>query len=86
MKNKKTNIAACRKHLSNEAFMFDVKKGIIKVTSQKNDLEFEQFKAALNEAIKRHAPVKKLYVRANRPPFMNKKVKQRNHYEVRSQK
>ena len=38
--------------------MFDVKNSIIKVTSENNDIEFDWFKAALDEAIQRHAPIK----------------------------
>ena len=54
--------------------MFDVKDSIIQMTSEKNDVEFDQFKAALDEAIQGHVPVKKRYVRANQASFMNKKI------------
>ena len=40
--------------------MFDVKNGIIKMTSENNQLEFDQFKAALDAAIQRHAPMQYL--------------------------
>ena len=75
-KKQKPNIVTYRnyKHFSNEAFMFDVKNSIIQMTSQNNDLEFERFKTALNEAIERHTPIKKGYVRANQAPFINKKI------------
>ena len=75
-KKQKTNIVAYRnyKHFSNEAFMLDVKNSIIQVTSENNDLEIDRFKAALDEAIQRHAPIKKRYVRANQAPFINKKI------------
>ena len=63
------------KHFSTEAFMFDFKNSIIQVTSENNDLEIDQFKAALDEAIQGHAPIKKRYVRANQATFMNKKMK-----------
>ena len=62
------------KHFSNEAFMLDVKNSIIQMTSENNDLEFDRFKTALDEAIQRHAPIKKRYVRANQAPFINKKI------------
>ena len=62
------------KHFSDEAFMLDVKNSIIQVTSEDNDLEFDRFKTALDEAIQRHAPIKKRYVRANQVPFINKKI------------
>ena len=39
------------KHFSNEAFMLDVKNSIIQMTSENNNLEFDRFKAALDEAI-----------------------------------
>ena len=61
-KKQKTNIVTNQnyKHFSNEAFMFDVKNSIIiQITSENNDLEFDRFKAAIDEAIQRHAPIKK---------------------------
>ena len=75
-KKQKTNIVTDPnyKHFSNEAFMFDVKNSIIQITSGKNDLKFDQFKTALHEAIQRHAPIKKRYVRANQALFINKKI------------
>ena len=39
--------------------MFDVKNSIIQMASENNNLKFDQFKTALNEAIQRHAPIKK---------------------------
>ena len=54
--------------------MFDVKNSIIQMTSENNNLEFDRFKTALDEAIQRHAPIKKQYVRANQAPFINKKI------------
>ena len=63
------------KHFSNEVFTADVRNRISQVTSQNNDLEFDIFKAALNEAIQRHAPIKQRYVRANQAPFINKTIK-----------
>ena len=38
--------------------MTDVQNRISQVISENNNLEFDLFKAALNEAIKRHAPIK----------------------------
>ena len=43
--------------------MFDFKNSIFQVTSEKNNLEFDQFKTAFDKGIQRHAPTKKLYVR-----------------------
>ena len=60
------------KHFSNEAF--NVKNSIIQMTSERNDLEFDRFKTALDKAIQRHAPIKKRYVRANQAPFINKNI------------
>ena len=50
----------CRnyKHFFNEAFLFDVKNGIIEINSKNSDLEFDRFKAVLDEVIQRHAPIK----------------------------
>ena len=61
--------------------MADVQNRISQVTSENNDLESDVFKA-LNEAIQRHVPIKKRYVRANQAPFinitLNKKVTKRS--------
>ena len=51
--------------------MFDVKHSIIQMTSENNGLEFDRFKAALDETIQRHASIKKWYVRGKQAPFMN---------------
>ena len=63
-KKQKTNIVTYRnyEHFSNETFMFDVKNSIIQMTSERNNLEFDRFKTALDEAIQRHAPIKKWFV------------------------
>ena len=57
-KKQKTNIVTYwnYKHFFNETFMFNVKNSIIQMTSENNDLEFDQFKTALDEAIQRHVP------------------------------
>ena len=75
-KKRKTNIVTYRnyKYFSNEAFMFDVRNSIIQMTSENNNLECDGFQTALDEAIQRHAPIKKRYVRANQAPFINKKI------------
>ena len=39
--------------------MFDVKSSVNQMTSMNNDLEFDCFKAAPDEAIQRHGPIKK---------------------------
>ena len=39
--------------------MFDVINSIIQMTSERNDLELDQSKTALDKAIQRHAPIKK---------------------------
>ena len=44
------------------------------MTSENNDLELDRLKTALDEAIQRHAPIKKRYVRANQAPLINKKI------------
>ena len=62
------------KHFSNETFMFDVKNSIIQMTPENNGLEFDGFKSAIDEAIPRHAPITKRYVRVNQAPFINKKL------------
>ena len=61
-KNQKPNIVTYwnYKHFSNEVFMFDVKNSVIQIISENSDLEFDSFKAALDEAIQSHAPTKKV--------------------------
>ena len=46
------------KNFSNEVFMGDFQNRISQVTSENNDLKFDIFKAALNQAIQKHAPIK----------------------------
>ena len=46
------------KNFSNEVFMADFQNRISQVTSENNDLEFDIFKAVLNQAIQKHAPIK----------------------------
>ena len=62
------------KNFSNEVFMADFQNRISQVTSENNDLEFDIFKAVLNQAIQKHAPIKQRYVRANQAPFINKTI------------
>ena len=72
-KKPKPNIAMYRSYrdFSNEAFMFDVKSSII---SENKGLEFDRFKIVFNEAIQRHAPMKKRNNQANQAPFKNRKI------------
>ena len=46
-------------------FIFDVKNSIILMTCKNKDHDFYRFKATLDEAIQRHATMKKRYVRVN---------------------
>ena len=62
------------KPFSNEMFMADVQNRISQVTFENNELEFDQFKAAINEAIQKHGPIKQRYVHANQAPFINKTI------------
>ena len=59
-----------------ESILWKTKKylDVSELTSENNDLEFDRFKTALDEAIQRHARIKKRYVRANQAPFINKKI------------
>ena len=52
--------------------MADIQNRISQVTSENNNLEFDVFKAVLNQAIQKHAPIKQRYVLANQAPFINK--------------
>ena len=62
------------KYFSNEVFMADVQNRISQATFENNDLEFDLFKAVLNEAIQRYAPTKQRYDRANQASFINKTI------------
>ena len=53
------------KHFSGEVFMTDVQNRTSQATSENNDLEFDLFRASLNEAIQKHVPIKQRYVCAN---------------------
>ena len=44
------------------------------MTSENNNLKFDIFKALLNEAIQKDAPIKQRYVRANQAPFIDKTI------------
>ena len=39
----------------NKVFLFDVENNINQLTSENNDLKFDRFEVALDEAIQRHA-------------------------------
>ena len=54
--------------------MANVQNRISQVTSENNNLEFDVFKAALKEAIEKHAPIKQRYVCANQALFINKTI------------
>ena len=56
--------------------MFEVKDSIIQMISEKNYLEFNRFETALDEAMQKHAPIKKRYPEANQAPFkkINKEI------------
>ena len=45
--------------------MTDVQNRTSQATSENNDLEFDLFRASLNEAIQKHVPIKQRYVCAN---------------------
>ena len=74
-KKQKPTIITYRSYnnFSNEVFMADVENRISQVTSENNDLEFDIFKAVLNEAIQKYAPVKQPYVYIQ-APFINKTI------------
>ena len=54
--------------------MTDFQNRISQVTSENYNLEFGIFKAVLNQAIQKHAPIKQQHVRANQAPFINKNI------------
>ena len=75
-KKQKPTIITYRRYkiFSNEVFMADFQNTISQVTFENNDLEFDIFKAVLNQAIQKHAPIKQRYVRENQTPFINKTI------------
>ena len=54
--------------------MADFQNTISQVTSEKNDLEFDIFKAVLNQVIQKHTPIKQQHVHANQAPFINNTI------------
>ena len=50
--------------------MFDVKNSVIQIIFENSDLEFDHFKAALDEAIQSYAPTKKV-VYLSKPSAFN---------------
>ena len=74
-KKQKPTIITYRSYkiFSNEVFLADVQKRMSQVVSENNDLEFDIFKAVLNEATQKYASIKQ-YVRANQAPFINKTI------------
>ena len=54
--------------------MADFQNRVSQVTSENNDFGLDIFKAALNQAIQKHAPIKQRYVHANQAPFTNKTI------------
>ena len=73
-KKRKPTIITYRssKYFSKEVFMTDVQNGISRLTSENNELEFNIFITAINEANQKHAPIKQRYLNANQVPFINK--------------
>ena len=72
-KKQKPNIIRYRnyKNFNNELFINDVEE----LTSKYNEpLKFEYFKNIVDKILEKHAPMKKRFVRANQPPFVNKKI------------
>ena len=72
-KKQKQNIVMYRiyKHFSNEVFKFDVKKSVIQMSSENNDLEVDPFKAALDKLFKDMASIKKV-VCSSKPSAFHK--------------
>ena len=52
--------------------MADFQNSISQVTTENNDLEFDLFKATLNDPIQRHAKMNQWYVCPNQDTFINK--------------
>ena len=54
--------------------MANIRNRISQATSKSNNLDFDVFKATLNETVQRHAPKKQRYVCSNQTPFINKTI------------
>ena len=67
-------IVTFKRVVYNEVFMANIRNRISQATSKSNNLDFDAFKATLNETIQRHAPKKQRYVCANQTPFINETI------------
>ena len=67
-------IVTFKRVVYNEVFMANIRNRISQATSKSNNLDFNAFKATLNETIQRHAPKKQRYVCANQTPFINETI------------
>ena len=68
------------RNFDNKLFINEVKNS---VEQENQTLEFRSFKKKADNILQKHAPLKKLYVRANQAPFidknMNKHIMKRSH-------
>ena len=61
------------KNFCNDSFIKDTELLLSKLCDQQN-IPFKILKESVNITLEKHAPLKKRYVRANRSPFINKKL------------
>ena len=69
-KKQKANVIRYRsyRNFDNEAFIDELQVAF------SDRYSFRTFKNVIDHSLKKHAPLKKRYVRANQAPFMNKKI------------
>ena len=76
-KKQKANVIRYRsyRNFDNEAFIDELQVAFSDRYDDTENLIFSTFKNVIDHSLKKHAPLKKRYVRANQAPFMNKSIK-----------
>ena len=75
-KKQKSNIIKYRsyRNLDNETFISNLRVAFSEIYNENELLSFESFKNIVDHTLETHAPLRKLYVRANQVPFINRKI------------
>ena len=85
-KQKQSIVKYCKfKNFPNDAFLKDLKSLFSKFDNEKN-VPFSSLEETVNKTLKQHAPFKKIYVRTNQIPFINKILSKRNCEKVSFEK
>ena len=75
-KKQKANVIRYRsyRNFDNEAFIGELQVAFSDRYNDTENLSFSTFKNVIDHSLKKHAPLKKRYVRANQAPLINKKI------------